>query len=164
MFQKITKLTSSEAVVDINAAIYVFHEPPIEGQKLMRATTAAYLLASGELFVGCSCASEGDQFERAKGRTLALEESEAKLLRWLRKGKQTPDAILKVDPDAEGTNSYQATNRMVMYECLAFVHERFRLILAKRSDIIKRLSDEMDQTLIDIDTLASSVLRQYTPK
>ena len=51
--------------IDVEAALYVFHDPPVEGKRMMRATTAAYLLPTGELFIGCSCASEGDASESA---------------------------------------------------------------------------------------------------
>lgn len=147
MFNKITKLSSNGAVVDINAAVYVFHERPIEGVRMMRATTAALLLETGELFIGCACASEGDQFERSKGRSLALQEAEAKLLRWLRKSQRIkPDSVLRTDPDwideATGTKGFTTLNLRVREECLYFLVERFRLILSERSAIIDRLNLE----------------------
>lgn len=143
MFNHIKKLTTSKAVVDIEAAIYVFHEPPIEGQRMMRATAAAYLLRTGELFVGCSCASEGDQFTREKGRAQALAESEAKLLKWLHKSpKIMPDAIIKIEDNTDGI--FTRENKTVMFECLQYVLERFRLILASRYAIIQELNKELD--------------------
>lgn len=146
MFSKITKLSSNGAVVDINAAVYVFHERPIEGTRMMRATTAALLLDTGELFIGCACASEGDQFERSKGRSLALVEAEAKLVRWLRKSQRIkPDQILAVKPDYPDKTTWHEVNGEVQKECLYFLIDRFRLLLFKRYAIIASLNDELDK-------------------
>jgi|ERR1051326_1827751 hypothetical protein len=144
MFNKLTGLTSNDAVVDINAAIYVFHEKPIEGQRMMRATTAAYLLDTGQLFIGCSCASEGDQFTREKGRSQALAEAEAKLLKWLRKSpKAMPDQILATNDTDDADR--KRINKHVQEECLRFLIDRFRLILMQRYAIINLLSSELEE-------------------
>src|SRR6266699_1432007 len=129
--------------IGVEVAEYVFHDPPVDGKRMMRATTAGYLLSTGELFIGCSCASEGDQFTRAQGRQQATAAAMEKLINWKRGGKCEPDAKIFVGAIEDGSPQEidpKEINKDVYLNCLEYQVETFRLILFDRHAIIESLS------------------------
>jgi hypothetical protein len=116
--------------VEANANEYVFHEPHLDGPRKVRATNAAILLETGQLFIGCSVCSESDQFTRAEGGGKALAYASAKAAHFLKNGKRIPDGLLNVEREPP------QIFRDVRELCIQYQIDKFRDMLYDRSLLI----------------------------